>query len=303
MTIARLIAEMPDREIRLDALRADLREKPTPIDVLMTRGGDTSVTEIQIDALRLDQMNSLLDTHFPCSDRIVCGVPEQIEPFMMDAIPNLVVSDMDSTMIGQECIDELADYAGIKDQIAVITERAMQGEIDFEDALRERVALLAGLEESAIARCLEERIRPNPGAVELIRALKAKGARTVLVTGGFHHFADRVAQQIGFDRVVGNRLAVKDGKLTGELDGPVSDATTKASVLAEETARLGEGAVSLALGDGANDIPMIEAATYGIAYMAKPKAKAAADGRIESGNLANVLALLGVDSGRYKKGF
>lgn len=211
------------------------------------------------------------------------------------AAPHLVVSDMDSTMIGQECIDELADYAGIKDQIAAITERAMQGEIDFEAALRERVALLAGLEESAITRCLEERIRPNPGACELIQGLKAKGARTVLVTGGFHHFADKVAEQIGFDRVVGNRLAVKDGKLTGELDGPVSDASTKARVLAEEAAVIGKGAVSLALGDGANDIPMIEAATYGIAYMAKPKAKAAADGRIESGNLANVLSLLGVD--------
>ena len=200
-------------------------------------------------------------------------------------------------MIGQECIDELADYAGLKDQIAAITERAMQGEIDFENALKERVALLAGLDESAITRCLEERIRPNPGAIELIQTLKGQGARTVLVTGGFHHFADEVAKQLGFDRVVGNRLAVKDGKLTGELDGPISDASTKARVLAEEAAALGEGVVSLALGDGANDIPMIEAATYGIAYMAKPKAKAAADGRIESGNLANALALLGVDAG------
>ncbi len=202
---------------------------------------------------------------------------------------------MDSTMIGQECIDELADYAGLKDQIALITERAMQGEIDFADALRERVAFLAGLDESAITLCLEERIRPNPGAVELIQTLKANGARTVLVTGGFHHFADRVAEQIGFDRVVGNRFEVKDGKLTGKLEGPISDANTKARVLAQEAERIGERAVSLALGDGANDIPMIEAATYGIAYMAKPKAKAAADGRIESGNLANVLALLGVD--------
>ena len=209
----------------------------------------------------------------------------------------LLLADMDSTMIQQECIDELGDYAGIKDQIAAITERAMQGEIDFEAALRERVKLLAGLDESAISQCLEERIRPNPGAAELIQALKAKGARTVLVTGGVHNFADRVAEQIGFDRVVGNRLAVKDGKLTGELDGPVSDASTKARVLAEESAKLGEGAFSLALGDGANDIPMIEAATYGIAYMAKPKAKAVADGRIESGNLANVLPLLGMDAG------
>ncbi|MEM6826762.1 MAG: phosphoserine phosphatase SerB [Pseudomonadota bacterium] len=230
---------------------------------------------------------NIVETHFQGCDLLM-------KSNSTDRI-DLLVSDMDSTMIGQECIDELADYAGIKDQIAAITERAMQGEIDFENALRERVALLAGLDESAIDRCLDERIRPNPGARDLIQGLKAKGARTVLVTGGFHHFADRVAERIGFDRVVGNRLAVKDGKLTGELDGPVSDASTKARVLAEESAKLGEGAVSLALGDGANDIPMIEAATYGIAYMAKPKAKAAADGQIESGNLANVLTLLGVE--------
>lgn len=232
---------------------------------------------------------NILEAHFGDCDWLI-GNPAI-------AAPQLVVSDMDSTMIGQECIDELADYAGIKDQIATITERAMQGEIDFEAALRERVALLAGLEESAIDRCLEERIRPNPGARELIRTLKEQGARTVLVTGGFHHFADRVAEKLGFDRVVGNRLGVKDGKLTGELEGPVSDASTKARVLSDETAMLGAGAVSLALGDGANDIPMMEAATYGIAYMAKPKAKAAADGRIESGSLANVLTLLVVSAG------
>ena len=210
--------------------------------------------------------------------------------------PDLFVSDMDSTMIGQECIDELADYAGIKDQIASITERAMLGELDFEDALRERVALLAGLPESAIDQCLAERIHPNPGARELVQGLKAEGARTILVTGGFHHFADRVAEDIGFDRVVGNRLQVKDGVLTGQLDGPVSDAQTKARVLAEEAGlleeSLGRAVVTCAIGDGANDIPMIKAATYGFAYCAKPKAREAAGGRIETGNLANALLLL-----------
>ncbi|MEM6494784.1 MAG: phosphoserine phosphatase SerB [Pseudomonadota bacterium] len=230
---------------------------------------------------------NIVVTHFSGCDMVLTtGAP---------AVPDVFVSDMDSTMIGQECIDELADYADLKEPIAAITERAMQGEIDFESALRERVALLAGLEESAIARCLDERIRPNPGARELVQRLKNEGARTVLVTGGFHHFADVVADEIGFDRVVGNRLAVRDGKLTGELDGPVSDAATKARVLGEEMARLGEGATSLAIGDGANDIPMIEAATLGFAYKAKPKAKAAANGRIESGDLANILPLLGLN--------
>lgn len=292
MVIARLIADSAQVETQLAKLNHGLVFTDVGIgfdvDTYEVSAGTLVQIKLQSPA-DVDVARNIVVTHFPGRDCLI-SAGEIV-------VPNLVVSDMDSTMIGQECIDELADYAGIKDQISLITERAMQGEIDFEDALRERVALLAGLEETAITRCLEERIRPNPGAVELIQTLKARGARTVLVTGGFHHFADRVAEQIGFERVVGNRLAVKDGKLTGELDGPVSDASTKARVLAEEAAQLGEGAVSLALGDGANDIPLMQTATYGIAYLAKPKAKAAADGRIESGNLANVLALFGVDTG------
>ncbi len=209
-------------------------------------------------------------------------------------LPDLFVSDMDSTMIGQECIDELADYAGIKSKIAAITERAMQGELDFEDALRERVKLLAGLNEGAIAQCLAERIRPTPGAATLVATLLDQDCRTVLVTGGFHHFADAVAEQLGFERVVGNKLEVEGGKLTGKLAGPVTDAETKARVLREEVAKLGEGAVSLATGDGANDIPMIEAASYGFAYRAKPKARAAANGRVDGADLTSILTLLGI---------
>ena len=206
----------------------------------------------------------------------------------------LLIADMDSTMIGQECIDELADFAGLKEQISAITERAMLGELDFESALRERVGLLAGLGEEAIERCLDERIEPTPGARTLVATLKAHGSRSVLVTGGFHHFADPVAEWLGFDRVVGNRLAVADGKLTGLLDGPISDASTKLAVLREEAERAGEGAHVLASGDGANDIPMIEAATYGFAYRAKPKARAAANGRIDHGDLTAILSLLGI---------
>lgn len=288
MLIARLIADKGDLETRLAAMNRGLRHSDIPFrevsrgDLINTSDG----LELRFDGMDLRIATNLIETHFDGCDVLTSS--REVVP------PQLFVSDMDSTMIGQECIDELADYAGIKDQIAVITERAMLGEINFEAALRERVSLLAGLDESAIERCLEERIRPNPGARELLASLKERGVRTVLVTGGFHHFADRVAEQLGFDRVVGNRLSVSGGKLTGELDGPVSDASTKARVLAEEMERLGEGAVSLAMGDGANDIPMIEAATYGFAYMAKPKARSAADGRIESGNLANVLPLLGL---------
>lgn len=217
-------------------------------------------------------------------------------------VPQVFVSDMDSTMIGQECIDELADYAGIKPQIAAITERAMQGELDFEAALRERVALLAGLEEGTIATCLGERIRATPGARTLVQTLAAQGARCVLVTGGFHHFADPVAESLGFHRVVGNRLEVAGGQLTGGLLGAITDAGVKAAVLREESAAAGEGALSLATGDGANDIPMIEAASYGFAYRAKPKARAAADGRVDGEDLTDVLLLLGIAREAWHEG-
>ena len=214
-------------------------------------------------------------------------------------VPHVFVSDMDSTMIGQECIDELADYAGLKDKIADITERAMQGELDFEAALRERVRLLAGLDESAIQQCLDERITPMAGARTLVQTLKAKGCRTVLVTGGFHHFADPVGQMLGFERVVGNRLDVAAGKLTGGLVGDVVDSSVKKSVLEEECARIGNKAVSLATGDGANDIPMLQAATFGFAYRAKPKARAAANGRIDEGDLTAVLTLLAIPESEW----
>ena len=214
-------------------------------------------------------------------------------------LPQLFISDMDSTMIGQECIDELADFAGLKEKIADITERAMQGELEFESALRERVGLLKDLDEGAIQQCLDERIRPNPGARVLVETLKSKGCRTVLVTGGFHHFADEVARQIGFERVVGNRLEVADGKLTGGLEGAICDSSTKEAVLHEEIAKLGEGAVSMGAGDGANDIPMLQASTYGIAYYAKPKARQAANGWIDRGDLTALLRLLGVAEGDW----
>ena len=217
-------------------------------------------------------------------------------------VPRLFVSDMDSTMIGQECIDELADYAGLKPQIAAITERAMQGELDFEAALRERVALLEGLNESAIHACLADRITATPGAKVLVATLAALGTRTVLVTGGFHHFADPVAEMLGFHRVVGNRLGVEGGRLTGGLIGPITDSAVKAAVLRDELNGLGEGAHSLATGDGANDIPMIEAATYGFAYRAKPKARAAANGRVDAADLTAVLTLLAIPRDVWREG-
>ena len=140
------------------------------------------------------------------------------------------------------------------------------------------------------------------GARVLVSTLKAKGCRPVLVTGGFHHFADPVAEMLGFESVVGNRLAVADGRLTGALDGAISDSATKRRVLKEELERLGEGARVLASGDGANDIPMLEAADYGFAYRAKPKARAAANGRIESRNLTAILKLLNIPQNEWVEG-
>ncbi|MCB2061807.1 MAG: phosphoserine phosphatase SerB [Novosphingobium sp.] len=231
-------------------------------------------------------LRAILDECFTPSDLLVANHEPEI--------PRIFVSDMDSTMITAECIDELADFAGIKHHIAAITERAMQGELDFESALRERVLLLRDLSEDAILECLSTRIAPMPGAQALVATLKAKGCRTVLVTGGFHQFADPVAEQLGFDHVVANRLGIADGKLTGQLDGPITDSSVKKATLLDEVKRLGEGATSLATGDGANDIPMLEAATYGIAYRAKPKARAAADGWIDRGDLTAILQLLGI---------
>jgi phosphoserine phosphatase len=142
---------------------------------------------------------------------------------------------------------------------------------------------------------------PMTGARVLVQTLKAKGCRTVLVTGGFHQFADPVAEQLGFERVVGNRLAVENGRLTGGLVGAISDSATKRAALVEERARLGEGIHVLATGDGANDIPMIEEATYGIAFDAKPKARAAANGWVDRGDLTSVLRLLGVAESQWIK--
>lgn len=207
----------------------------------------------------------------------------------------LFVADMDSTMITVECIDELADYAGLKDEIAAVTERAMRGELDFAQALTGRVALLAGLDARMIDRCREERVRLMPGARALVRTLRARGATTILVSGGFVPFAAPVAAEIGFARAVANILHVEDGRLVGTVGQPIVDAARKRHELIEaawEAALL--RAQTLAIGDGANDIPMIEAAGLGVAYHAKPKAQAAADAAIDRGDLSTLLHALGI---------
>ncbi len=292
MLIARLIADSAQLETRL----------LTQPDWLIDAGAAFSLAQLDED---VHELHWSVESDPALLPRVLDEVLTPDASLISDCgfeMPDVFVSDMDSTMIGQECIDELADYAGIKPQIAEITERAMQGELDFADALRERVGLLAGLNESAISTCLAERITPTPGAKTLVATLRDQDCRTVLVTGGFHHFADVVAEQLGFERVVGNVLEVEGGKLTGRLAGSITDADTKAHVLREEVAAAGEGALSLATGDGANDIPMIEAATYGFAYRAKPKARDAANGRVDRGDLTSVLTLLGIPQEEWVAG-
>ncbi|MFL6845809.1 MAG: phosphoserine phosphatase SerB [Allosphingosinicella sp.] len=202
----------------------------------------------------------------------------------------LLVADMDSTMIAVECIDELADYAGLKAEVAAVTERAMRGEIEFEAALSERVALLRGLDEAMIDRCREERVRLTPGAMALVRTMKRAGAFTILVSGGFTRFAEPIGAEIGFDRVVANRLRMEDGKLAGEVERPILGAEGKRMALVDALVEQGLAPdSSLAVGDGANDIPMLKEAGLGVAYHAKPAAVAAADASLVHNDLTALL--------------
>jgi phosphoserine phosphatase len=207
----------------------------------------------------------------------------------------LFVADMDSTIIGQECIDELADYVGLKDRVARITERAMQGELDFPSALRERVRLLAGLDQRELVRCLDERVHLTAGAETLVQTMRAGGASCLLVSGGFLSFAEPVARRTGVDRVKANRLVFAGGKLSGEVGDPIVDATAKRDALIEAREELGiEQADVLAVGDGANDKMMIEEAGLGIAFRAKPALANVADAELRHHGLDALLWVQGV---------
>ncbi len=206
----------------------------------------------------------------------------------------LLVADMDSTIIGCECLDELADFAAVKERVAAITERAMAGEIDFEGALRERVGLLAGLELSALQATYETRVRLNPGARTLARTMAAHGARCVLVSGGFQFFTERVAADAGFDAHRANALLDDGARLTGLVAEPILGRAAKLAALMEEAEALGVGLdACLAVGDGANDLAMIEAAGLGVAYRAKPIVAARADARLDHADLTALLYFQG----------
>ncbi|MEA2876503.1 MAG: phosphoserine phosphatase [Hyphomicrobiales bacterium] len=246
-------------------------------DILFTPGGadDKGVTERLRSALR----------DLPV-DIVVQAVAARRK--------RLFVADMDSTMIGQECIDELADYVGLKAHVAAITERAMRGEIEFEPALRQRVALLKGLPLAVVDEVIAKRITPTPGGRTLVATMRANGAYTCLVSGGFTLFTGRVAAMVGFDEHRGNTLIVEDGKLAGRVAEPILGREAKRATLIELRERLGLSAQdTLAAGDGANDLAMLEAAGLGVAYHAKPKVAEAAHARIDHGDLTALLYLQG----------
>jgi phosphoserine phosphatase len=202
----------------------------------------------------------------------------------------LFLADMDSTMIGQECIDELADFAGLKAHVAAITERAMRGEIAFEPALRERVALLKDMPVSVVDEVLARRITPTPGGRELVSTMRANGAWTCLISGGFTLFTTAVAASIGFQENRANALELRDGKLTGEVAEPILGRAAKLATLIELRESFDLDAIdTLVAGDGANDLGMIEAAGLGVAYHAKPAVAAAAAARIDYGDLTALL--------------
>jgi phosphoserine phosphatase len=206
----------------------------------------------------------------------------------------LFIADMDSTIIGCECLDELADFAGKKAEVAAITERAMAGEIGFEGALRERVGMLKGLANGALQQCYDERVQLNPGAWTLVRTLRAKGVRCVLVSGGFTFFTGRVAEAAGFHADRANRFIIEDERLTGQVGEPILGREAKLAALREEAGRLGvRPSAAIAIGDGANDLAMIEDAGLGIAYRAKPVVAAQADCRIDHADLTAVLYFQG----------
>jgi phosphoserine phosphatase len=212
----------------------------------------------------------------------------------------LLVADMDSTIINVECLDELADFAGLKAHIAAITERAMRGELAFEPALRERVGLLKGLSTDALQKTYDQRVRLNPGARTLVRTMTANGARAVLVSGGFTFFTTRVAAAAGFQAERANTLEAADGQLTGRVGEPILGREAKLAALQEEAATLGASlAETLAVGDGANDLGMIEAAGLGVAYRAKPIVAAQADAKVDHADLTSLLYFQGYRADQF----
>ena len=250
-------------------------------------------------------------------DLFVEGEPSDLRALAVDVLANLafdyciqsagegrrkrlLIADMDSTIINVECLDELADFAGVKAEVSEITERAMRGELAFEGALRERVGMLKGLGLGALQQAYDERVKLNPGARTLVRTMAEHGARCLLVSGGFTFFTSRVAEAAGFHGDRANTLIEADGVLTGEVGDPILGREAKLAALEDAAAALGlPPAAALAVGDGANDLAMIEAAGLGVAYRAKPIVAAQADAKVDHADLTALLYFQGYSADEF----
>jgi phosphoserine phosphatase len=240
---------------------------------------------VQHDAIDLETLEALRET---------CQLDINTLPENFDAASiKLLITDMDSTLINIECVDEIADFINVKPQVSAITEAAMRGELDFAASLKKRVALLQGLDVSALQHVYDERLQLNPGAETLVGGLKHRQIKMALVSGGFTFFTERLKQRLKLDFTLANVLSEKDGKLSGTVQGAIVGAEAKADYLQQLCEQLGITAQQvIAMGDGANDLKMLDIAGLGVAYHAKPAVRAQADVSIQFGGLDSVLAFL-----------
>jgi phosphoserine phosphatase len=256
--------------------------------------GDSAVTDVILEADDLIAVRAALQA--PMADQKLDWCLQPLE----GRRKRLLIADMDSTIINVECIDELADFAGVKDRVSEITERAMRGELDFEAALRERVAMLQGLPLTDLQRAYDERVKLNPGARTLVRTMTAHGAKAFLVSGGFSFFTSRVAAAAGFDANRANTLIEAGDVLAGTVGAPILGREAKLAALNEEAANLGIPlSATLAVGDGANDLAMIEASGLGVAYRAKPIVAAQAHAKVDHADLTALLYFQGYNISEF----
>lgn len=267
---------------------------PTLVENLRSAWGGSDATWLAIgEAVEFEVLTKPENFESVWSDLQNVGVDLVVLP-TVNRVKQMLLADMDSTMIRQECIDELADEAGVGAHVAGITARAMNGELDFEAALIERVGLLKGLDEAVIDQVLNSRITFMPGGGDLLRTMKNAGAYSALVSGGFTAFTARVAAILGFDENRANTLIVADGKLTGDVGRPILGREAKVQALDEITTRLGiSDADVMAVGDGANDLGMLTRAGVGVALHAKPAVQAQCDVRVNHGDLSALLFVQG----------